>query len=137
NDGSTDSSASVLAKHALPNAVVLELAVNTGKTAAVRKGLEAASGEYVIVQDADLEYDPADIPRLLAAAQRSGGAVYGRRPSYWYSPSRWAFAGGVLLVDLSLLIAYRRWVRDHATCYKLIPRQLLQSFDLESTGFEG
>ena len=94
----------------------------------------------VIVQDADLEYDPSEIPKLLAFAESAlprKVAVYGRRPCCWGMPSRWLFATGVLGIDCLLLIAYRRWVRDHASCYKLVPRSILQSFDLNATGFEG
>lgn len=110
---------------------------NGGKSAAVRDGLAASRGEYVLVQDADLEYDPRDISGLLAAIQQPGDVIYGRRPSCWIRPSRWLFASGVLFIDLALLVVYRRFIRDHATCYKLLPRRTLESFKLESTGFEG
>jgi dolichol-phosphate mannosyltransferase len=110
---------------------------NGGKTAAVRSGLDAACGDWVLFQDADLEYDPADIVRLLNATTGADSVVYGKRPSYWNKPSRWLFASGVLGIDLSFLAVYRQFVRDHATCYKLVPRHILQSFDLTSTGFEG
>lgn len=110
---------------------------NGGKTAAVRDGLRLAKGKWVVVQDADLEYDPADLHRLLAVGQEKGRAVYGKRPSYWHWPSRWPFALGVLLVDVWLFVVYRRWVRDHATCYKMMPTELMRSLDLQSNGFEG
>lgn len=137
NDGSTDSTASLIESNIPPNGVVLHLDVNAGKTSSVREGLANATGEFVIIQDADLEYDPADIPRLLAVAQEKGGAVFGRRPSMWERPNRWFLASGVLLIDLCLLVVYRRWVRDHATCYKMMPAQMLRDLDLQSTGFEG
>jgi glycosyltransferase involved in cell wall biosynthesis len=110
---------------------------NGGKTAAVRSGLDAAVGDWVLFQDADLEYDPSDIVRLMAAVENATSVVYGRRPSYWNKPSRWLFASGVLMIDLAFWIVYGRFVRDHATCYKLLPRALMTSFDLQSTGFEG
>lgn len=120
-----------------PPFLLLKRNQNGGKTAAVLSALTEATGEFVVIQDADLEYDPADIPRLLNVAMERGGVVYGRRPSLWHRPSRWVLAGGVLLVDLWLLVVYRRWVRDHATCYKLMPTQLMRDLDLQSSGFEG
>ena len=61
----------------------------------------------IIVQDADLEYDPSEIPKLLAFAESAlprKVAVYGRRPSCWGMPSRWLFATGVLGIDCLLLM---------------------------------
>ncbi|WP_149496715.1 glycosyltransferase family 2 protein [Roseiconus lacunae] len=138
DDGSNDGTAEVL-RHECSQ-LGFELVCrdrNGGKTAAVRDGLVRAVGDYVLIQDADLEYNPGDIPRLLRMAEKSCEVVYGRRPSYWNRPSRWLFASGVLLIDMALLFLYGRFVRDHATCYKLIPRKTLQGLELESTGFEG
>ena len=140
DDGSTDGTTEVLKQCVPASAKLILKTKNEGKSAAVRSALEIASGEWVIVQDADLEYDPADIPKLIEKGIESGGmnvAVYGRRPSCWNRPSRWLFASGVLLIDLALLVVYRRWVRDHATCYKLVPRKWLVAFELEASGFEG
>ncbi|XZE18152.1 glycosyltransferase family 2 protein [Pirellulaceae bacterium SH449] len=138
DDGSTDGTRGILQDAA--NRMKFEFILreqNGGKTAAVRSGLDAAVGNWVLFQDADLEYEPEDIVRLLAAAEDSASVVYGRRPSYWNKPSRWLFASGVLFIDIAFWIVYRRFVRDHATCYKLLPRQLMTSFNLQSTGFEG
>jgi glycosyltransferase involved in cell wall biosynthesis len=141
DDGSTDGSCEIIQQitEQITGASItsVKLPSNSGKTMAVRAALNLITSPYVIVQDADLEYDPADIPRLLAVAQERGGAVFGRRRSLWHRPSRWLLAGGVLLVDVCLFVLYRRWVRDHATCYKLMPTQMLRDFDLQSTGFEG
>ncbi len=137
DDGSSDETACLLKANVPSDVTVIRLNINRGKTAAVREGLALATGDWVIVQDADLEYDPQDIVRLLDVAGKSDVAVYGLRPSYWSRPSRLMFASGVLFIDLCFLLIYGRWVRDHATCYKLIPRHVLVSFDLQSTGFEG
>ena len=140
DDGSTDGTTQLLREIVPSHQTLFIQTTNQGKTAAVRVGLLRATGDWVIVQDADLEYNPVEIPRLLEAANSSAiqpVAVYGRRPSYWQRPSRWIFALGVLGIDFAILLVHRRWVRDHASCYKLVPRQLLQSFDLQSTGFEG
>lgn len=140
DDGSTDGTTKLLRDHVPHNQKLIVQATNQGKSAAVRAGLLKAAGEWIIVQDADLEYDPSEIPRLLnlaLAATTQPVAVYGRRPGYWQRPSRWVFAIGVLGIDVAFWIVYRRWIRDHASCYKLVPRELLQSFDLKSSGFEG
>lgn len=113
---------------------------NQGKTAAVLTGLKQAVGKWVVVQDADLEYDPKDLQKLLVKATSEAGGrtvVFGRRPSYWGKPQRWFFAGGVLGVDLMLAAIYKRFVRDHATCYKMMNRSLMNQLDLQSSGFEG
>jgi len=115
---------------------VIFLTENSGKTAAVRAGLAEASGKWVLIQDADLEYDPKDIKRLLECAGDCG-VVYGRRPGCWTMPRRWIFASGVLFIDIAIMLTYGRWLRDHATCYKPVPRRYLLQFDLASTGFEG
>ncbi|QEG01901.1 Undecaprenyl-phosphate 4-deoxy-4-formamido-L-arabinose transferase [Stieleria maiorica] len=138
DDGSTDGTRSIL------QTVCQEIGVavvfrdhNGGKTAAVKDGLELACGRWVIFQDADLEYDPRDIHRLLAHAETGHRVVYGKRRGSWHRPNRWVFALGVLGVDLSILLLFGRFVRDHATCYKLIPRSVLTSLQLRSVGFEG
>lgn len=140
DDGSTDGTTNLLRENVPSDQKLIIQPTNQGKSAAVRAGLLEAAGEWIIIQDADLEYDPSEIPRLLARAIASTTqpvAVYGRRPSYWHRPSRWVFALGVLGIDIAFLVVYRHWIRDHASCYKLVPRELLQSFDLQASGFEG
>ena len=142
DDGSTDDGAAQLGRFG-DTVERLKFAANRGKTAAVRAALAQARGKYIIVQDADSEYDPADIPMLLQQAETSAArtgvpvAVFGRRPSYWHDPRRWLFAGGVLAIDLLLAVCHRRFLRDHATCYKLLDRQTMVRLDLSSSGFEG
>lgn len=140
DDGSTDGTAQLLRNNVPAHQTVLFQERNRGKTAALRAGLDVAKGDLVIIQDADLEYDPAQIPILLAKAQESAGqpvAVYGQRPSCWNDPTRWIFAIGVLVVDIAIYLVHGGWVRDHATCYKLLPTKTLRELRLSSVGFEG
>jgi glycosyltransferase involved in cell wall biosynthesis len=140
DDGSTDGTTELLRAHVPAHQRLIVQPRNQGKTAAVRAGLEAATGDWVIIQDADLEYDPGQIPFLLTVAVMSEAqpvAVYGQRPSCWQDPRRWIFAIGVLAVDIAIYGLHSGWVRDHATCYKLIPTEILRSLELESSGFEG
>ncbi len=138
DDGSTDGTRELLREAHWENIRVIFQEKNAGKTAAVRQGIAVAQGEYVIVQDADLEYDPREIETLLVHSQQHAQAVvFGKRPSYWNRPSRWVFATGVLVIDIAIFLVYGRFVRDHATCYKLLPRDVLRRLQLESNGFEG
>ncbi|MCA9193094.1 MAG: glycosyltransferase family 2 protein [Planctomycetales bacterium] len=140
DDGSTDGTRELLEQHVPEPCERIFLPVNRGKTAAVMAGLELATRDWIIIQDADLEYDPNDILRLYQRAESSieqPVAVYGRRPSCWWQPSRWPFVLGVLTIDIWLWILFRQWVRDHASCYKLLPRQVINEIGLQSTGFEG
>ncbi len=63
--------------------------------------------------------------------------MYGRRTGCWPKRSRCLLVGGVLGIDLAIWLVHGRFVRDHATCYKLLRRETLQRFELQSTGFEG
>lgn len=140
DDGSTDGTTELLKANIPSHQTFILRDINQGKTAAVRAGLEVATGDWVIIQDADLEYDPAQIPLLLAKAEQSAVqpvAVYGQRPSCWNDPTRWIFALGVLGVDIAIYLLNGGWVRDHATCYKLLPTKTLRAFRLSSVGFEG
>lgn len=111
---------------------------NGGKGSAIREGLHFATGDYVIIQDADLEYDPADIRLLLETARRlDAPVVYGSRnlrPGNRHSYFSF-YLGGRFLSWLTNIL-YGSRLTDEATCYKLIRRSLLESLQLECQGFE-
>ena len=114
---------------------------NLRKGNSVKKGIQAAQGEYVVIQDADLEYDPEDLMALLEVAQQSGvAAVLGSRllgaqqrgealPSSIFSWGRDA-------LTLLYRLLYRSHLTDIATCYKMAPTALLQSLELRCDGFD-
>jgi dolichol-phosphate mannosyltransferase len=110
---------------------------NGGKGTAIRAGLPLARGEYVVIQDGDLEYDPADFATLLGPA-RAGGAVvvYGSRFQAGYPRMR--LPNLVINVILAWLVRvlYGARLTDEATCYKLFKRELLQSLPLRARRFE-
>jgi glycosyltransferase involved in cell wall biosynthesis len=135
DDGSTDATVAKLMRVLPEDAVLIKHDTNLGKAAAIRSGLTRAKGEWVVIQDADLEYDPAEIHVLLEIANRCDceSAVYGRRPAMWHAPNRWVFALGVWLIDLALWWYYGRLVRDNATCYKLITRRDMQAMQLQTS----
>ncbi len=140
DDGSTDGTREIL--HARTEAsrgriALLRHPVNRGKGAAVVTGAARATREYVIVQDADLEYDPADYVRLLAAAHdRGAAAVYGSR-FHRGSPEMFLrqVIGNRLLTGLTNLL-YGSALTDMETCYKLVRRSLFQELRITSRRFD-
>jgi glycosyltransferase involved in cell wall biosynthesis len=115
---------------------------NGGKGSSVRRALELARGEYVIVQDADLEYDQQDYLKLLADIEKRRGrrAVFGTR--LWPGSAvragqpRTAFYYGRVGLSLLFRLLYATALSDVATCYKLLPRAVAQELKLQSRGFD-
>lgn len=143
DDGSTDATKEkILAYQKTSPAISLtfiELPVNRGKSKAIQAGLARAEGEYTIIQDADLEYDPADIARLLQKAEKEKGeAVYGSRflekpfPKNMGAMNWFANRGITALANL----LYGTRLTDQNTCYKLVKTDLLKDLTLSSSGFE-
>lgn len=140
DDGSTDGTRSRLAAWSSNEDVtVIHHDRNLGKGAAIRTALPQAVGEYAIIQDADLEYDPLDYQALLAPVLAGRATVvYGTRlrSSGWRIRKWSAFAFGCYTVNLCVAMLYGRRLSDVSTCYKLIPTDLLKSLGLESDRFE-
>jgi len=140
DDGSRDGSREILADLAQrhPQVRVLEQPRNMGKGAALRRGIQEATGDYVIIQDADLEYDPSDYARLLEPLEAGqADVVYGSRflgagPHrvlyFWHSVGNW------FLTLLSNMITNLN-MTDMETCYKVFRREVLQSIPLEENRF--
>lgn len=140
DDGSTDGTRDLLRERAARegNAMTLLLQPrNRGKGAALRAGFARATGDYVIVQDADLEYDPADYATLLRVVATEGArVVYGSR----LAAGRPAMSirhrvGNRLLTWLTNRI-YGSSITDMETCYKLIDRTLLQQIETVANSFD-
>lgn len=118
---------------------------NGGKGSSVRRALELARGEFVIVQDADLEYDPRDYLKLLEAAQPDESkpghdVVFGTRllpgSATRRQQPRTSFYYGRVGLSILLRILYAVPISDVATCYKLLKREVAQNLDLRSSGFD-
>ena len=134
DDGSKDGTKNKLTK--ISGVTKIFLKQNQGKGAAIRAGLVKATGDYVLVQDADLEYDPEDIPDLLAPIlEGKAEVVYGTR---FLGPHRnmlfWHLMGNKLL-SLLTNILFNTTISDMEVGYKLIPAKLLKSLQLESDRF--
>lgn len=138
DDGSTDGSRELLAE--MPPSHELRILIherNSGKGAAVQTALDHARGEFVVIQDADLELEPADILPLLAVV-RSGraaacfGSRFMRDNRDWFRlPTYWANR----LLTLVCNLLNRRHLTDMNTCYKLMRTDLARRIRLESRGF--
>ena len=134
NDGSRDKTQDICDRYQneQEKIICLRLPQNRGKGFALRAGLRRARGEFIAIQDADLEYDPATLRRLYSSASPEK-AIYGKRDrKNGYLANR---LGNALISLLSNML-YGSRLFDIYTCYKIIPRKILQSFSLSSDGFE-
>ncbi len=137
DDGSSDGTDKVLTALGDSTVRVLTHPVNKGKGAAVRTGMASARGDLLLIQDADLEYDPADWPRLLEPILRGKArVVYGSRftgerknmlPLHWI---------GNRFLSLVTNVLYSSTMSDMETCYKLFDRQVLEGMTIESDKFD-
>lgn len=138
DDGSSDATPARLVHWSgHPQVTVLRHPQNRGKGAAIRTGLAAARGQYCLVQDADLEYDPGEYPTVIEPLRNHAGLViYGSR----YLESRvrggWFFRQGVRVLNLAVRVLYGQRLSDEATCYKALPTALLRHLNLTCERFE-
>lgn len=135
NDGSSDKSFQIL--NSLKNVKVLKNAQNRGKGYSIRKALNFATGDIIVIQDADLEYNPYDIPKLIRKFnQPNVKVVYGSRVLGKNPISHWTFnLGGRVITHLTNLL-YGTNITDEPTGYKLIRREILRNIKLRSERFE-
>ena len=138
NDGSSDRTREVLKKFQdTRNVRIIHREVNSGKGAALRDGIRAATGKVIIIQDADLEYDPNQIPTLVKPIlEGKAKVVYGSRFKGVIrnmSPVR-RFANRLLTQYINLL--FNSKITDACTCYKSFDGDVIRGFALNSDGFE-
>jgi glycosyltransferase involved in cell wall biosynthesis len=140
DDGSRDGSREILAELQIdhPQIRVMLQPKNMGKGAALRCGIQEATGDFIIIQDADLEYDPSDYPALLGPLiEDKADVVYGSRflgsgPHrvlyFWHSVGNW------ILTLISNALTNMN-MTDMETCYKVFRREILQSIPIEEDRF--
>jgi glycosyltransferase involved in cell wall biosynthesis len=140
DDGSQDGSREILAElgERYPQMRIILQPKNMGKGAALRRGIQESTGDFVIIQDADLEYDPAEYTRLLGPLiQGQADVVYGSR-FMGAAPHRvlyfWHSVGNRILTLLSNALTNMN-MSDMETCYKVFRREILQAIPIEENRF--
>lgn len=136
DDGSTDGTERMLMDIKIDNFKIIHHTSNRGKGAALLTGLSNASGDYIVIQDADLEYDPADYAHLLKGMlENNVDIVMGSRFNKGYHGILVHQMGNRILSGF-LNFLFNTKFNDYATCYKLIRRDILPLLDLKATGFD-
>ncbi|HEV8635513.1 MAG TPA: glycosyltransferase family 2 protein [Chloroflexota bacterium] len=137
DDRSSDRTGEILAQIDWPNLTVLRHEVNQGKGAAIRTGLGAVTGDLVVIQDADLEYDPRDFPRLIEPLLLGRtDVVYGSR--FLGRPRKMTFLQWIGNRGLTLAtnLLYGAALTDMETCYKMMPSAIARSLDLRARRYD-
>lgn len=134
DDGSTDKTELILKK--IKGIKLINHRTNQGKGSAIHAGLKQLTGDYLLIQDADLEYDPQDIKLLLKPIlNKKAKVVYGSR---FLGPHKnmlfWHSLGNKFLSFLTNIL-FNTTLSDMEVCYKLMPVSLLKSFNLKSKRF--
>jgi hypothetical protein len=136
NDGSQDRTAEILDSWDDSRLRVIHHPKNMGKGAAIRTAVESANGDYMVILDADLEYDPQDIPRLLQPVlDGKATVVYGNRTFGGHAAYSFWYVMGNKGVTLFANIMFNSYIGDLETCYKLMPLELYRSLSVKSRGF--
>ena len=137
DDGSTDGSTDVLRQLNDSTVRVITHPANRGKGAAVRTGFAHSTGDLILIQDADLEYDPEDWPKLLAPVLRGKAhVVYGSRFTGERRNMLFLHWVGNRFLSLVTNVLYNSTLSDMETCYKLISRSVFESLDLRADHFD-
>ena len=135
DDGSTDGTRKILKDLDEQNIKVFYHPINIGKGNALRTGFSKAGGEIIIVQDADLEYDPAEYMKLLSPIEHGASSVvYGSR--YISSETRKNIPFGTWFLTKVTNILYNSSLTDEPTCYKVFRKSILEDLDLQCEHFE-
>jgi glycosyltransferase involved in cell wall biosynthesis len=136
DDGSKDRTREILAGVDDPRVKVILHEQNQGKGGAIMTAVTAATGEYMVILDADLEYDPLDIPRLLVPVlEGRTKVVYGNRTFGSHASFSFWYVMGNKAVTTAANIMYNCYLGDLETCFKLMPVELYRSLNIKSRGF--
>jgi glycosyltransferase involved in cell wall biosynthesis len=136
DDGSKDRTPEMLGTVDDPRMRLVRHERNLGKGAAVRTGAGHAKGDYLVILDADLEYDPQDIPRLLEPVlDRRATVVYGSRTFGSHTAYSFWYVMGNKMVTMAANVLFNSYISDLETGYKLMPVDLYRSLSIRSKGF--
>jgi len=140
DDGSTDGAVDTIRREWLPSAKrvrVVRARRNRGKGFALRHGFSLAEGDILGVQDADLEYDPRQIPHLLRPIlDGDSSVVFGTRQFGAHAAYSFWYVAGNRLMTLVAGALFDRYITDAYTCYKFFTRERYEAMDLTADGFE-
>jgi glycosyltransferase involved in cell wall biosynthesis len=136
DDGSRDRTREILADQDDPRLRVILHEQNQGKGGAIMTAVTAATGEFMVILDADLEYDPNDIPRLLVPVlEGRTKVVYGNRTFGSHSSFSFWYVMGNKAVTTAANILYNCYLGDLETCFKLMPVEMYRGLAIKSRGF--
>ena len=137
DDGSTDGTRDLYAQwQDDPRVVLHQKPTNGGKGSAIRQAAALATGDYVIICDADLEYAPEEIPDLLQPVLRGEAeVVYGTRTFGSHNAYSYIYVLGNRAVTTFANVLFNCYISDLETCFKLLPLDLYRSLDVKSAGF--
>jgi len=136
DDGSSDNTPEILAGFHDPRLRVIRHPINRGKGAAVRTAIDEATGDYAVMYDADLEYSPDDLPRLVEPILNGEATVvFGTRSFGSHTAYSFWYVMGNKVVTHAANVLFNSWISDLETCYKMLPVQLLREIDVRSSGF--
>ena len=137
DDGSSDGTREILERADWPEGVrVLRHETNRGKGAAVRTALGAAQGEFAAIFDADLEYEPGDLAKLLPPlVEGHTNAVFGVRAFDGYTSHSFLYVMGNRFVTLAANVLFNVYLHDLMTCFKAIRTDIFKDLQLRENGF--
>jgi dolichol-phosphate hexosyltransferase len=140
DDGSTDGASDAIERSWVPNAErvrVVKARENRGKGSALRKGFELADGDILGVQDADLEYNPKQIPQLIEPIlEGHAEVVFGSRQFGAHASYSFWYVVGNRIMSIAASALFDRYITDAYTCYKFFTRKRYEQLQLTANGFE-
>jgi glycosyltransferase involved in cell wall biosynthesis len=136
DDGSSDRTTEIIEQYDDVRVRLVRHFTNQGKGAAIQTAVETAAGDYMVILDADLEYDPNDIPRMLRPVlDGKTRVVYGNRTFGGHAAYSFWYVMGNKGVTLAANLLFNSYVGDLETCFKLMPLDLYRSLDIRSRRF--
>ena len=140
DDGSSDGATDTIDRAWIPDAervVLVKAKRNRGKGSALRKGFAIATGDILGVQDADLEYDPSQIPDMITPIlEDHAEVVFGTRQFGAHASYSFWYVVGNRVMSLVASALFDRYITDAYTCYKFFTRRRYQQLELTANGFE-
>lgn len=138
DDGSSDESSAIVDKYRAKHPLIVHKSIlNFGKGTAIRIGLQYVTGDVVIIQDADLEYDPQQYPQMLAPIlEGKTDVVYGSRFKGSIKGMKFANLMANRILTLTVNVLFGAGITDEATCYKAFKTEVIKDLPLKCSRFE-